>query len=68
MNCIARPFGGRDDPRRRRRGTYLATLSVDLRQVGDEIIFDIGEQDGRFLIAFHEAAVRYMIDVDVFMR
>lgn len=34
--------------------------------VGDEILFDVGEQDGRFDIAFHEGATRYTIDVDLF--
>ena len=34
--------------------------------IGDEIVFDIGERNGRFDIAFHPGATKYTIDVDVF--
>jgi hypothetical protein len=35
--------------------------------VGDDIIFDVGEDDGSFDIMFHEAATKYRIHVDVFI-
>lgn len=35
--------------------------------VGDDILFDVGEEEGRFDIAFHEGAVKYTIDMDVFV-
>ena len=34
--------------------------------VGDDVVFDVGEDGGQFDIAFHEAALKYTIEVNIF--